>query len=114
MAPLDVWIWAWVLFANADWIVQMRMRSHERYMAWSFWYELVYGLSSLLLAAATVWTDRISAGIFLACAAMGFIRWWTNPHNRHRRKKWADRAAGVVRDVGGRLKVVRPATGGAR
>jgi hypothetical protein len=55
-------------------------------------------------------------GQYLASAWFAFWaitigwRWWKDKNNRKRRKKLLERGAGFVVDIGGRLKVVRPAT----
>lgn len=37
--------------------------------------------------------------------------WWNMPSNRDRRKKWKKKFSEAVKDMGGRLKVIRPTEG---
>ena len=80
--------------------------------AWHETWDFYYGISFVLFAVMVVaWhlahRDWQIAGAWLFWTIVGFWMWWSNTRNRKRRKRMADRASGIVVDVGGRLKVVR-------
>lgn len=73
---------------------------------WDFWYGIGYVITSILVAAwFLAHREWEHAGVWTFFAACGFVSWWNR--TKRRRKKLADKAAGLVVDVGGRLKVVR-------
>ena len=73
---------------------------------WNFYFGIVMVTSSILGAAWRLGLgDWGSAFTFLMAAVLSGWFWWDS--GRRRRKKLADKASGIVTDVGGRLKVVR-------
>ena len=83
-----------ITYVEPDWIE-----------TWDFYFGLAYISITVLSASYFIATDDIDgAVIFLIIAIAYGILWWN--HTNKRRKKMADRAAGMVVDMGGRLKVV--------
>lgn len=99
--------WFYLVVVFADLIVYNREPSWAD--TWDFWFGLFYIPLALLTAAWFFARQEWWGGTIFTVFAIGhFIFWWTN--GRRRRKKIADKASGIVTDVGGRLKVVREPT----
>jgi hypothetical protein len=95
---------------GADLGMRIYGRQSPRYGTWMEWIDLAWAIVCFLVALSAVLQRRwVVVGIYTFLAAMSFHAWWDNDRNRRRRKKLLERSSGVVRDMGGRLRVVRPA-----
>lgn len=76
---------------------------------WNFFYPLTTGLLCFFIAVGCLIFDRYAlAGLYTISTVYRLYRWWHDDYNKRKRKKLLDRMAGVVREVGGKLKVVQP------
>lgn len=78
---------------------------------WSFVFDPTYTLTSFLMAVAQridhhTWLSLL----YLFYSGLALWLWWHNDKNKRKRRKMLDRAASRVKDMGGRLKVIKPAT----
>lgn len=76
---------------------------------WPYYYRLICGVLCFFIAVGTlIEGQHIISGMYTAATVIHFYRWWHDDRNKRKRKKLLDRMAGVVRDIGGKLKVVSP------
>jgi hypothetical protein len=101
----------WCFAGIFDTFIHYYHRARGVCEGWDFWFNLVYCISAIVLAGIALYDDPTQAGFFLICAAISGWMWWRDHNNRKKRKRLADKAAGVVADVGGRLRVVQPPQG---
>lgn len=115
MNPFVHWalIMLWAGFNASHFIICLVLRPSWQDIWTDIWIP-VYCVTTFCFAVnAVVDHDWIGAGInSFFCVFVGWT-WWNDRDSRRRRKKLLDRAAGRVKDMGGRLTVVRPSEGGA-
>lgn len=105
---VDISSFAICIMLIAEWMVLFVWTG--RYDAWSLYWPPAFAAVLFTAAVAEAEIDRwILATWDAVWASLVLYLWWRQ--QRRKRKKLLDRAAGVVRDVGGRLKVIRPAEG---
>ncbi len=103
---------AWTVSAATHVSLRLGMRSSDALEEWASWYFLIHSILAFMLAVGYRAEDSPAlSALFLFLSMLDAAAWWYNDRNKRRRKKLLDRAAGRVRDLGGRLKVVRPSEG---
>lgn len=91
-------IGVWRLGKGREWIEE-----------WPYYYRLVCGVLCFFIAVGLLIQGlHVISGFYTAASVIHFYRWWHDDRNKRKRKKLVDRMAGVVREIGGRLKVVNP------
>lgn len=99
--------WFFCLLVLVDIIVMYL--SPAWYEDYNFAYAVVYSITTFFLAVGCYIADRkIGAAAYVLFSVMTAYRWWHNDRNKRKRRKQLERASGFVKDIGGRLKVVRP------
>lgn len=101
----------WMLLIVGDVIVLFLCRRANLYEIWTFCYGPAFCVCTFLQTVNAVIEEAwFNVGLFsFYTVVMGWI-WWHNDRNNKRRKRLRDKAAARIVNVGGRLKIQRPAT----
>lgn len=77
--------------------------------AWEFVFGICWAIFTFLIAVgAYIAGEKILCALYSFYCVFFTYKWWHDDQNKRKRKKLLDRAAGRVKDIGGRLKVVQP------
>lgn len=101
--------WIFVFLTAFQIMVRLYIRPSESAMnAWEFVYGPIYTITAFFVAVGLLIQGNMACAIYIVFAIYGGWNWWHNDRHRRRRKRLRDKAAGRVRDVGGKLKEIRP------
>lgn len=102
-------VWVLIIITVFDIALAFGLVSDAFREHWRFVYHPVAGVLCFVIAVGLlIQNERVLTAMYTFSAVVHLRRWWFDERNRRKRKRLLDRAAGVVRDMGGRLKVVRP------